>query len=117
MMMAKTKIKSFILLHIIFLIYSLGAIFSKWASTKIFLSYDFVFCYGIVVCILFIYAILWQQILKRMPLNTAYVNKSAVIVWGIIWGHVIFDEEITGYMMLGSAMILIGLILVVKADE
>jgi drug/metabolite transporter (DMT)-like permease len=115
--MTRIKLKDFLLLHIILLMYSLGGIFSKSASIKKFLSPEFIFYYGMVLLILFIYAILWQQVLKKMPLNTAYSNKSIVIIWGIVWGSLIFKEKITIYMILGAVIILIGLTLVVKADE
>lgn len=115
--MNKSKCKNFILLHIILFIYSLAAIFSKLASAKEFLSIGFIFFYTAILVILFIYAVLWQQVLKRLPLNTAYANKSVVIIWGLVWGNFIFKERISTFMILGSILILVGLTLVVTSDE
>ncbi|MEG1426997.1 MAG: EamA family transporter [Oscillospiraceae bacterium] len=117
MTLKKEKIKSYILLHSILLIYSFTGIFSKMASEKEFLSLEFILYYGLVLILLVVYALLWQQVLKRMPLTTAFANKSVVIVWGMIWGAIIFAEKITPYMVIGAAIIFLGVTLVVTADE
>ncbi len=106
----------FLLLHAILCVYSIGAVFSKLASTKEFLSLKFIILYGAVITILFIYAILWQQILKRMSVTTAFANKSVVVVWGMIWGKLIFGEKITINMILGAMIIFAGVYLVVSED-
>jgi drug/metabolite transporter (DMT)-like permease len=115
--MANTRNGYLIFLHITLLIYSFAGIFSKLASTKQFLSFEYIFYYCLVLIILFVYAILWQQVLKKLPLNTAFANKSAVIIWGIIWGKLIFSEKITLFMLIGAVIILIGITLVVTDNE
>ena len=106
----------FVLLHAILCFYSIGAVFSKLASTKEFLSLKFIVLYVVVIAVLFIYAILWQQILKRMSVTTAFANKSVVVVWGMIWGKLIFGEKITINMILGAMIIFAGVYLVVSED-
>lgn len=115
--MIKPRLKDYILLHSILLMYSLISVFSKLTSKLDFLTFKFIFYYVIILSILFIYAIVWQQVLKRFPLNTAYANKSIVIIWGIIWGYLFFSEVISISMIIGAFIILVGLILVVNADE
>ena len=66
---------------------------------------------------LFIYAVFWQQILKKIPLTTAFANKSVVIIWGMIWGRILFEERISWYMAVGAVIVFVGIILVVSADE
>ena len=63
------------------------------------------------------YAIVWQQIIKHLPLNTAYANKAVTIIWGILWGFLFFDEQIKWNMIVGAVVVIIGVILVVMADE
>ena len=46
------------------------------------------------VAILGIYAIGWQQVIKRMPLTTAYANKAVTLVWGLVWGLLLFHEQL-----------------------
>lgn len=107
----------FVVLHILLAVYSLGGICSKLASQQNFLSFWFIFFYGLVILNLGVYALVWQQIIKYLPLNTAYANKAVTIVWGILWGFVFFHENITWNMILGAAIVIVGVILVVKADE
>ena len=72
--MEKSKQKNYILLHLLLLFLSFSGVFSKMAANYDVLSYGFILCYGGVLLVLFIYAILWQQILKRIPLTIAYCN-------------------------------------------
>ncbi len=103
-------------LHILLLLYSAGSIFSKLASGYSFLSAGFILCYGIVLLLLGIYAVFWQQIIKRLPLMTAYANKAVTVVWGIVWGALIFHEEITWGKALGAVLVIAGVILYVSGD-
>lgn len=58
---------------------------------------------------MFVYAILWQQVLKVIPLSVASANKSITIIWGIIFGKLFFNEKIMWNMILGSILILTGI--------
>lgn len=113
----KVKIKNYILLHLILFFYSLCGIFSKLASNYTFLSFHFLLLYSIVLIILILYALLWQQILKCFPLTIAFANKAIVIAWGMLWGMLLFKEKITWNMLIGTIFIIIGIYLVVKEDE
>lgn len=113
----KFDIKAFLLLHIILLLYSLCSVFSKLASGQEFMSFYFILFYGLVLAVLGVYAILWQQVLKKMPLTTAFSNKAVVIIWGMMWGALIFSEQITWYMIIGSIIIFAGVVLVVSDYE
>ncbi len=112
----KIAVKDIIFLHIILLLYSGSSICSKLAASQEFLSLPFVLLYGCVVLCLMIFAVLWQQILKKMPLTVAYANKSVVIIWGMIAGSLFFQEKITWPIILGSVIIVIGVYLVVRED-
>jgi len=111
------KIKEYVFLHIILLFYSLNSIISKIASQNPFLSFKFIIYYGIVILNLLLYTFLWQQILKKLPLTTAFSNKSVTIIWGMIWGFIFFKEHISMKMILGSVIIIIGVYLVVTDNE
>lgn len=111
------KLKYFIALHIELLLYSLGGICSKTAAKSEFLSFEFIFWYGLVILNLGIYAIVWQQIIKHLPLTTAYANKAVTIVWGILWGMIFFHEQIKWSMILGAIIVMAGVIMVVRSDE
>lgn len=80
-------------------------------------SLPFFALYGMVLLILVIYAVFWQQIIKRMPLSVAYLNKPVSMIWGILWGIIFFQERLTMRMAIGAAAVLAGMIMVVQADE
>lgn len=111
------KIKPFIVLHIILLIFSTGGIFSKLASGQTFLSLNFCLLYGAMIFILGIYALLWQQILKYIPLTTAYVNKAVTIIWSTLWGTLLFHETITVQNVIGAIIVLAGVIIMVTGED
>lgn len=115
--MKKIKVNKYIYLHFLLLLYSFCGVFSKLASQNQFLSIKFCLFYGTSLLILGIYAIFWQQILKKFSLTTAFFNKAVTIIWGMIWGVMFFSEKITLNMIVGTIIVLIGIGLVVKDYE
>lgn len=109
--------KWFLILHIELLLFSFGGVCSKMAAQNDFLSFWFIFWYALVILNLGIYAIVWQQIIKHLPLNTAYANKAVTIAWGILWGVLFFGEVVTWTKLIGAAIVIVGVIVVVMADE
>lgn len=107
----------YIVLQLIVLIYSLGGICSKIASSKDFLSFEWILFYGLVILSLGIYAVLWQQILKKVNLNVAYASKAVTLIWSTIWGIVIFHEQVSWNNILGGVIVLAGVILMVTGGE
>lgn len=99
-----------------FLIYAVNMIFSKLAAKEPLLSFKFIMFYGIVLVVMFVYAILWQQTLKKMPLTFAYANKAIVVIWGLIIGALLFEETIRWNMIVGAAVIIFGIYLVVTGE-
>lgn len=112
----KSKLKVLFLLHIMLMIYSMSGICSKMAAKETFLSLGFCFYYAIIILLLGLYAIGWQQIIKRLPLTTAFANKAVTVVWGIIWGAVFFHEAITVNKVIGATMVITGVVFYAKAD-
>lgn len=107
---------NFILLHVILALYAMVDIFSKMAGEEVFFSPRFFFFYGLVLFGLVIYALLWQQVLKKISLVTAYANKSITVAWGIIWGYFIFNEAVTIQKAFGAIVIMIGVCIVVSSE-
>ena len=101
----------FLLLHIILIIYSFSGICSKKAALESFLSFDFLLYYLLVFLILVIYALGWQQIIKVLPLSTAFANKAITVVWGLVWGKILFNENITAGKLIGIGFIVAGIVL------
>lgn len=113
----ENNLKYFFILHILVLFYSLSGICSKLAAKQDFMSFKFCLCYAGIIAILGVYAIVWQQILKHINLTTAFCNKSAEMIWGILWGAIFFKEAIKWNMILGAVIVIIGVIIVVTSDE
>lgn len=111
------SIRSFLLLEISFLVYSLGSIPSKLASNEPVLSFKFIFFLGLQLLSLAIYAVLWQQVLKRMPLVVAFANKGITIVWSMIIGVLCFNEKVSTFNVIGAVIIMIGIILMVIGEQ
>ncbi|MDO4850705.1 MAG: transporter [Actinomycetota bacterium] len=114
--MGASRARTLLLLHILLLFYSLADMASKFAAGHGFLSIGFIVFYGLVLVILAGYALGWQQVIKRIPLTTAYANRGITVVWGIFWGAVFFSEAVTPFKLVGAAMIIAGIALFSHAD-
>lgn len=105
-----------ILLQLIIVIYSLASVAAKFASGFSFISFGFIACYVAEIVLLAVYAILWQQAIKRFSLSTAYANRAGAVIWGLIWSNIIFSESISVKNLIGVLIIFTGLI-VVNTDK
>ena len=103
-------------LHVVLAIYSVTSIMSKLASGFEPLSLGFCACYAGVLVLLAFYALAWQQIIKRLPLTTAFANKAITVVWGLVWGILIFGEQINVFKIIGCALIVVGVVVFAR-DE
>lgn len=114
--MEKLDKKVFLALHLLLLFYSCSSVLSKMAAGQEFLSWGFILCYGGMFMILVVYAIGWQQILKRLPLTVAFANKAVTLVWSMVFGALLFQESIKLNQLIGCALAVAGVILFVKED-
>lgn len=115
--MSRSKIKVYIVLHLLLFLYAAGGICSKLAAKEAFLSPEFIMYYMIVLANLAFYAIVWQQIIKRISLVSAFANKAITVVWGMMWGFLIFGESITITKIIGAVIIIVGIYFVVSDNE
>jgi drug/metabolite transporter (DMT)-like permease len=112
-----SKLNSYILLHGLLIVYSFSSVLSKLAANEEFLSFKFCLCYSGIIVLLGIYAIFWQQIIKKLPLTSAYANRAITIIWGILWGMIFFKENLTLGMIIGSLLIISGIVLYALSDS
>ena len=115
--MNKTTIKTLIGLHGLLVVYSMSGICSKLAAGESFLNARFCIYNAVIIVLLGVYAIGWQQVIKRIPLTTAFANKAVTVVWGIVWGWFFFGESITLGKLIGAGMVIAGVVLFAKSDE
>mgnify|MGYP004513826279 FL=1 len=111
------KIKTYILLHILLMFYSMSGICSKIAAGTQFLSFKFFVNYGCVLALLVLYAIGWQQIIKKLPLTLAFANKAVTIFWGMVWGILVFHERVSLGKIVGALMVIAGVVLYSISDK
>lgn len=112
----RKKVINIILLQIVYIIYSFVLIIAKFASGAPMFSFKFFLLFSIEIGIFAFYALLWQQLIKRMELNTAYSMKGTVILWTLLWSKLFFNESIKTTNILGALIILLGIYLVMS-DE
>lgn len=106
-----------LLLHFVLMCYSLSGVLSKFAALQPFLNIRFCFFYSGTIALLGIYALAWQQIIKHLPLTTAFANKAVTVVWGFVWGTLIFHESVTFGKLVGMVLVVAGVILFSLADK
>lgn len=112
----KISLKNIAILQAIIMIYTLSTVAAKFASGAEFLSLKFIICYGIEILILGIYAILWQQIIKRFDLSVAYANRAIGLLWSLVWATLFFNEVVTIKNVIGVIIVIIGT-MIVNSDD
>lgn len=116
------KWKDMLMLQVVFLIYSFTSLAQKLTSsylpegadslqellTQLF-NVKLILSGILVVTLLGVYALLWQQVIKRFELSVAYANKAVTLLWALVWGILIFHEEITVGKVTGIVVVMIGI--------
>lgn len=116
-MKGKIQIKDILMLQLVFFIYSLNSVVANFASKQEGIGLSFLLLYGLEVAILGVYAILWQQIIKKFELSIAYANKAVVLIWAMIFGALIFGERITFSKAAGILLVMIGIVILNGKEE
>ena len=106
------KIKNIILLQLIVVIYTLNGIIAKFSAGAEVVSFKWICFFAGEVGVLGIYAVLWQQIIKRFELSVAYANRAMAIMWSAIWAIVIFHERLKVNNIIGILLVLVGTLFV-----
>ena len=113
----RQEIKTICLLHLMLMVYSLSGVCSKLAAGEPFLSVRFCVFYGMVILLLAFYAVAWQQVIRVLPLTTAFANKAVTTAWGLVWGLLFFQEQITFGKLLGVTLVIAGVVLFSTAEQ
>lgn len=108
--------KNIILAIILYLFFSTSSVFMKFASTQNNLFYSLIY-YGLSMLTLAIFALLWQKLLKKYDLSKVYIFKATTIIWGMVFGFLIFKESISVNMIIGSVITIIGIYIIIRGKE
>lgn len=109
------KRKDFALVIVVNIVYACTSIFTKMASRQEVLSLSYFLWLSGAVGVMGIYAILWQQVLKRIELSTAYMFKGTSLIFGLFIAWSVLEEQITWNNMIGAAIIIVGIAMFAKA--
>jgi len=110
------NIKDILYLQLIFVLFSFIGVIAKTASQYDLFSQGFMKCYILELLLIIIYAYFWQKIIKNVKLVVAYSNKGTVIIWNLLWAILFFRENITINNIIGSVIIIFGIVLVTNDD-
>ena len=115
----RQPLKVLLLLQGTLLLYSVVSVFAKLAGNALAAQETptALLMLGLEFLVLLVYSVLWQQCLKRMPLNFAYSNKGVCTLWTCLFGVLFFGERLTWGKALGLAVVLLGVWLVVTDHE
>lgn len=92
-------------------LYACVSLFTKYASQHEFMSWNYMLWLVGAVGVMGVYAVLWQQVLKRIELSMAYMFKGTSIVFVMLLAYVLFGEQITWNNILGAIIIIVGIVL------
>lgn len=108
------KLQHIIALIGVNLLYASVTLFTKYASQQDFGS--MAYCLGLAgaIGVMGVYAICWQQILKRVELSTAYMFKGTSLIFIMLFAFALFGEAITIMNVIGAIVIVIGITLFAK---
>lgn len=115
-MQKRKKLKTIAKLQAVVLVYTMAGIFAKLASGEAFLRPKFLLFTGAELIILFLYALLWQQVIKRTELTIAYANREMYLLWSLLWAVLFFENEITLQNIIGCLLVIAGT-LVITGEE
>lgn len=106
-----------VILLLVNLLYACVSIFTKYASQSEFMSWEYVGAVVGAVGLMGVYAVLWQQVLKRIELSLAYMFKGTSIVFVMLLAHMIFGEQITWNNIIGAIIIILGIVLYAHSSK
>lgn len=109
-------LRDILVLQAVIVLYTLASASGKAAAGQSWLSLSFFAFYGLELVILGVYALAWQQVIKKFPLSVAYANRAVAILWSMVWAVVFFREAVTPMNLAGVALVLAGT-WVVNSDE
>lgn len=105
-------LKNILLLQVIIVIYTISSVMAKLASASSGEPFCMLMFLGAEFVILAVYAVLWQQMIKRFELSVAYANRAMAILWSMIWAVIFFHDEITSRNIIGVLIVLVGMVIV-----
>lgn len=118
-MKKKMNMKDLLILQAVVIIYTCSTVIGKFAaeSAENRKGMLFLVLYGAEIAVLGIYAVLWQQMIKKFELSVAYANRAVALLWSLLWAILLFGEQITVKKVAGIALVIAGTAIVNGGKE
>lgn len=97
------------------MIYACVGICTKMAALQPTGSWPYLLWFGGAVAIIALYALLWQQVLRRIELSTAYMFKGTTLIFTMLIAALLFGEHITTTNIVGSLIIVTGIVILARS--
>ncbi len=109
-MKKNNTVRELLALQAVVVVYTFAGIIGKIAAGQN--DITFFLLYFAELAVLFVYAILWQQMIRRFELSVAYANRAAALAWSLLWAVLVFGEKVTLQKAAGVALVLAGMAIV-----
>lgn len=114
-MKKKVRLADVLLLQLAVGVYSINTVIGKYVGISMnengVMSPKTLLLFFFEAAVLGVYAIFWQQLIKKFQLSIAYANKAMTLLWSLLWSIVLFHENVTPYDILGIALVITGTII------
>lgn len=105
-MKKKVTFRDLLILQAVVVIYTFAGIIGKFAAGGD--PVKFLLLYAVEIGVLGVYAILWQQMIRKFELSVAYANRSVALAWSLLWAVLIFGEQLTVKKAAGVLFVIAG---------
>lgn len=102
-------VRKIIFLNIVIVLYPVIAILAKLASMHPFMSKFFMLYFFLEIICMGLYAVFWRYILKYLDVSVVYANRALVIVYNMLVGVILFNENISLWNIVGGFIIICGI--------
>ena len=97
------------------MVYACVGVCTKMAALQETGSWPYLLWFGGAVAIIAVYALLWQQVLRRIELSTAYMFKGTTLIFTMLIAALLFGEHITIPNIVGSIIIVTGIVILARS--
>ncbi|MDO4294311.1 MAG: transporter [Eubacteriales bacterium] len=110
----RLNIRDFAILQAVVVLYTFSTVIGKFAATAAEEggSLLFLVLYAAEIGVLGLYAICWQQVIKRVELSVAYANRAMALLWSLLWAVLIFGDRLSFQKLAGVALVIAGTVII-----
>ena len=106
------RLKDILVLQAVIVLYTFSSVAAKLASGQEPFSAPCLLFYLAELTILGVYALLWQQLIRKFELSVAYANRAMALLWSLLWAVVLFHDRVTVKNGIGAVLVIVGTVIV-----